>query len=104
LELNAVAGHEQWRIVKFHAHNDPVSQEVAEYERDHLARRLVEVEDFRSSAFLPNRARSRVITSAARLPSRIVRRAVSRAPSTFGGSAASMRKQVLAFVMMPASG
>ena len=45
-----------------------------------------------------------MITSDARLPSRIVRRAVSRAPSTFGGSAASIRRQVLALVMMPDSG
>ena len=45
-----------------------------------------------------------MITSAARLPSRIVRRAVSRAPSMFGGSAASIRRQVLALVMMPDSG
>src|SRR5258708_14370485 len=49
-------------------------------------------------------ARNRVITSAARLRSRIVRRAVSRAPSTFGGSAASIRKQVLALVTMPDRG
>ena len=35
-------------------------------------------------SFLLNRARNRVITSDARLPSRIVRRAVSRAPSTSG--------------------
>ena len=33
-----------------------------------------------------------------------MRRAVSRAPSTFGGSAASIRRQVLALVMMPDSG
>ena len=56
------------------------------------------------ASFLPKRARNRVITSDARLPSRIVRRAVSRAPSTFGGSAASIRRQVLALVMMPDSG
>ena len=41
---------------------------------------------------LANSARSRVITSAARLASRMVRRAVSRAPSMFGGSAASIRR------------
>ncbi len=51
-----------------------------------------------------NSARNRVITSAARLPSRIVRRAVSRAPSMSGGSAANIRRQVLALVMMPDSG
>ena len=45
-----------------------------------------------------------MITSEARLPSRIVRRAVSRAPSTLGGSAASIRRQVLALVTMPDSG
>ena len=54
--------------------------------------------------FFENSARSRLITSAARLPSRMVRRAVSRAPVTFGGSAPSMRRQVLALVMIPASG
>src|ERR1039458_3027337 len=53
---------------------------------------------------LLNRARGRVITSDARLPSRIVRRAVSRAPSMLGGSAANMRKHVLALVTMPESG
>src|SRR3712207_8549071 len=45
-----------------------------------------------------------LITSAARWPSRIVRLAVSRAPSTFGGSAASILRQVLALVMMPDKG
>ena len=40
----------------------------------------------------------------ARFPSRIVRRAVSRAPSTFGGSAASIRRHVPALVMIPDSG
>ena len=35
---------------------------------------------------------------------RIVRRAVSRAPSILGGSAPSMRKLVLALVRMPDSG
>ena len=64
---------------------------------------------FRSTAsvvasFLLKSARNRVITSDARLPSRMVRRAVSRAPSTFGGSAASIRRHVLALVMMPDSG
>ena len=49
-------------------------------------------------------ARNRLMTSDARLPSRIVRCAVSRAPSTFGGSAASIRRQVLALVTMPDSG
>jgi hypothetical protein len=34
----------------------------------------------------------------------MVRRAVSRAPSMFGGSAASIRKQVPALVTMPESG
>ena len=67
------------------------------------------VASFRSSgssvnSFLLKSARNRVITSEARLPSRIVRLAVSRAPSTFGGSAASIRRQVLALVMMPESG
>ena len=64
---------------------------------------------FRSSgssvnSFLLNRARNRVITSEARLPSRMVRRAVSRAPSMFGGSPFNIRRQVLALVMMPESG
>src|SRR5437867_140483 len=67
------------------------------------------VASFRSSdsviaLFFAKRARSRAITSDARLASRIVRRTVSRAPSTFGGSAASIRRQVLAFVTMPDSG
>ena len=56
------------------------------------------------NSFLLNSARNRVITSEARLPSRIVRLAVSRAPSTFGGSASSIRRHVLALVMMPESG
>ena len=38
--------------------------------------------------------------SAARLVQLIVRRAVSRAPSTFGGSADNMRRQVLALMTM----
>ena len=67
------------------------------------------VASFRSSgssvnSFLLNSARNPVTTSEARLPSRIVRLAVSRAPSTFGGSAASIRRQVLALVMMPERG
>ena len=56
------------------------------------------------TARLVKSARKRAITSAARLPSRIVRRAVSRAPLTFGGSAVSNRTQVPALVMMPDSG
>ena len=55
----------------------------------------------RVNSFLVNKARSRVITSDARLPSRKVRLAVSRAPSTSGGLAASIRRQVPALVMMP---
>ncbi|MNT57524.1 hypothetical protein D3C72_1948960 [compost metagenome] len=51
-----------------------------------------------------NSARRRVITSEARYPSRIVRRMISNAPSTLGGAAPSMRRPVLALVMMPASG
>src|SRR5215472_15915786 len=50
--------------------------------------------------FSVKRVLSRETASAARLLSRIVRRAVSRAPSTFGGFAASMRRQVLAFTTM----
>ena len=45
-----------------------------------------------------------MITSEARLPSRIVRRAVSRAPSTLGGSAESIHRHVLELVMMPERG
>ena len=67
------------------------------------------VASFRSSdssvnSFLLNSARNRVTTSEARLPSRIVRLAVSRAPSTFGGLASSIRRHVPALVMMPESG
>ena len=67
------------------------------------------VTSFRSSdssvsSFLLNRARNRVITSDARLPSRMVRLAVSRAPSRFGGSASNIRRHVPALVMMPESG
>ena len=51
--------------------------------------------------FLLKRVLSLETASAARLLARIVRRAVSRAPSTFGGSAASMRRQVLALMMTP---
>src|SRR5215468_410191 len=51
--------------------------------------------------FSVNRVLSRETTSAARLLSRIVRRAVSRAPSTFGGSSSSMRRQVLALMTTP---
>src|SRR5580700_6604286 len=53
---------------------------------------------------LANNARSREIISDARLPSRIVRRAVSLAPSILGRLAASIRRQVLAFVTMPDNG
>ena len=92
-------------VGKFMPQNHPVSLQVTRRQRNHLSRGLVQVHQLRSSAsFLLNRARNRVITSDARLPSRIVRRAVSRAPSTFGGSAASIRRQVLALVMMPDSG
>src|SRR6516225_8133612 len=45
------------------------------------------------------RAQSCETASAARSLQRIVRLAVWRAPSTFGGSAASMRRQVLALTM-----
>ena len=48
--------------------------------------------------------RNRVITSDARWPSRIVLRAVSIAPSMFGGLAANMRRHVPALVMIPDSG
>jgi hypothetical protein len=44
---------------------------------------------------------SRETASAARLLARIARRAVSRAPSTFGGSAASMCRQVLTLMTTP---
>ena len=60
--------------------------------------------DSSESSFLLNIARSRVITSEARLPSRMVLLAVSRAPSTFGGWASNIRRHVPAFVMMPESG
>ena len=50
------------------------------------------------------RARRRMMTSEARFPSRMVRRAVSSAPMTLGGSAESIRTHVFAFVTMPASG
>src|SRR5215470_16944318 len=49
----------------------------------------------------PIRPLSRETASAARLLQRIVRRAVSRAPSRFGESAASMRRQILALMTMP---
>src|SRR5215469_4384503 len=48
----------------------------------------------------PRRVLSRETASAARLLPRIVRRAVSRAPSTFGGSADNMRRQVLELMTM----
>src|SRR5215469_9460611 len=51
--------------------------------------------------FSVKRALSRETASAARLLQRIVRRAVSRAPSTFGGSADNMRRQVLTLMTMP---
>src|SRR5215472_13550359 len=47
------------------------------------------------------RARRCETASAARLVQEIVRRAVSRAPSTFGESADNIRRQVLALMMMP---
>src|SRR5215831_9900030 len=47
------------------------------------------------------RSRRCETASAARLLQRIIRRAVSRAPSTFGGSADNMRRQVLALISMP---
>src|SRR5215467_12618195 len=50
--------------------------------------------------FVPlSKARSCETASAARLLQEIARRAVSRAPSTFGGSAASLRKHVLALIV-----
>ena len=55
-------------------------------------------------ALVENIARRRWITSEARLASRIVRRAVSAAPARFGGSAASIRTQVLALVRIPDRG
>ena len=51
----------------------------------------------------PKRSLNCETASAARLLARIIRRAVSRAPSTFVGSAASMRRQVLASMMMQQS-
>jgi hypothetical protein len=60
--------------------------------------------DAGAASFLLKSARSRVITSHALLASRIVSRAVSRAPSIFGESAANIRWQVLAFVTIPDSG
>ena len=53
---------------------------------------------------LANNARSRLTISAARFTSRRVRRAVSGAPSRLGGSPLSMRRQVLALVMIPDRG
>ena len=104
LELDAVAG-DQWEIVgELRLKNDPVS--LKSLNDSAMTSRVA---SFRSSgssvnSFLLNSARNRVITSAARLPSRIVRLAVSRAPSMSGGSAASIRRQVPALVMMPESG
>src|SRR5262249_12366251 len=49
----------------------------------------------------PRRALNRDTASAARLLTRIVLRAVSRAPSSVGESAASMRRQVLALMTIP---
>ena len=51
---------------------------------------------------LVNRARSRAMTSDARLASRIIRRAALRAPSILSGSSVSIRSQTAALVMMPA--
>src|SRR5215467_8350373 len=50
--------------------------------------------------FSVKRGLSRETASAARLLLRIVRRAVSRAPSTFGGFADNMRRQVLELMTM----
>ena len=58
----------------------------------------------RVNSFLLNKARNRVITSEARLPSRRVRRKVSRAPSRFGGSPFNILRHVLVLVMMPERG
>jgi len=56
-------------------------------------------------SFVLKSARNRVTTSDARLPSRMVRRAVfARTVGHLEGSAASMRRQVLALVMIPDSG
>src|SRR5215469_181888 len=49
----------------------------------------------------PIKALNRETASAARLLQRIVRRAVSRAPSRFGESAARMCRQVLALMTIP---
>ena len=104
LELDTIAGDQRQFVGQFGAQHHSTALQIADDSA--MTSRAASLRSSGSTvtARLVNSARNRAITSAARLPSRIVRRAVSCAPSTFGGSAASMRRHVLALVMMPASG
>ena len=104
LQLDPVAGNGRKISGEFRLQRDAVALELAQRQRDDLSRRVVQIERLDRECFLLNIARSRVVTSAARFPSRIIRLAVSRAPATSGGSASSIRRQVPALVMMPDSG
>jgi hypothetical protein len=80
LQLDAIARDEQRVIVfKLGSQKHPVAQQIAGHERQHLARASLRSTNSVAATFLLNTARSRV---AARLPSRIVPRAVSCAPRT----------------------
>ncbi len=105
LELDAVAGDGREIGVELRLQDDALALELGRRQRDHLPGGLVEVERIERELLLAEERRATVaMTSAARLPSRIVRRAVSLAPSISGCSPSSMRRQVLALVMMPDSG
>jgi len=81
-------------VGKFLLDNDAISLMFAQGQCEHFSRSFVQVHRFDGRGFSAIERAQREITSEARCHSRIVRRAVSRAPSTLGGSAASMRRQV----------
>ena len=89
LELDTIARDGREIVGEFRLKNNPVSLKLTRRER--ITSRVA---SFRSTSslvgsLLVNWARNRTITSDARSASRIVRCAVSRAPSMFGRSAAS---------------
>ena len=86
LKLDTIARDRRKIVGKFRPQNHPVSLKFTQRQaQSPLVSASFRSTDSVVALFLAKSARNRVITSDARLPSRIVRRAVSRAPSTFGG-------------------
>ena len=104
LELNAIPRHGREIVGELRLNDHSVSLKVARGQRQDLAVASFKSSGSRVNSLLLNSARNRVTTAEARWPSRIVRCAVSRAPSTFGGLASSIIRHVSALVMMPESG